>query len=450
MPPQDLYSQVGPTQFMDPTQFAGARPQEVPGNYGPNQPMPQAPGGPTYGDERARIAQEAINVDRAPTKIKKTEEVKSDGKRIDTVSNDGGTYTKTTDGDGQVSSVKITTYDAVNDPIQPAARYQSPQRNWGNMDWTPVRKLTDDIYGTNIAAGSRDPLDAETARAARAYQLNQGAERIDRQDAREVSRRQELRAKLGYQSARDTIGDDLRERKFEANTKYLEALARKAGDKKSGGGWAEPGTVRRVAQDLKKAQLEKALRPTLYMQKARGLADTGEQAETDYQKAITKGRVKRSYNPTDTSSPIDTYAQMPEMGRFLQSDAAVEAHSSSGRWLNSFLRDESGAALPDEEIPRFRRMYFPGPGDTKESVASKKRARQVKMNSARRTSGMKDEELKQYYKQQAKENDNQLEVYETSLRGVSDIRVSPERIEIDKKIKALDDEEAKLKKELGL
>ena len=133
--------------------------------------------------------QAAMEVDRAPVKIQKTVDTKSDGTKTETLSNPDGKVVKKYAADGSVISTRVTTNDTVNDPIEPAARFETPQRNWGNMDWTSVRKLTDDIYGTNIAAGSTDPLDAENARAVQAFRLNQGAERMDRSDSKERYRR---------------------------------------------------------------------------------------------------------------------------------------------------------------------------------------------------------------------------------------------------------------------
>ena len=46
-------------------------------------------------------------------------------------------------------------------------------------------------------------------------------------------------------------------------------------------------------------------------------------------------------------------------------------------FINSVLRDESGAAIADSEFTKAELQYFPQIGDTPKNIADKKRAREV-------------------------------------------------------------------------
>lgn len=60
---------------------------------------------------------------------------------------------------------------------------------------------------------------------------------------------------------------------------------------------------------------------------------------------------------------------------FLQSGPAQAVDQAGDEWVNSLLRPDSGAAIPPEEMSRYRATYVPEWGDKPEKLAQKKAAR---------------------------------------------------------------------------
>jgi hypothetical protein len=501
------------------------------------QDQPQQGQGPTYGDERKRLAEESMKVDRAPVKIQRTEESRSDGHRIETTSNGDAKHVKKFGPDGKVISVKITTNDAANDPIDqqgplvskteaeqgaspfvgprqedggpipggapapfvgprqedggpipggpaPAqvasrevgpARFEAPPRDWSTMDWTPVRKLTDDIYGTNIAEGSVDPYVAVYKRALEEFKLNNpGAgkggkdsslawakfEHTKKTDADKVQyvKDRDLEKDLTDQEERDEKIRQWQEEYKQKQGNY-DSLAAYRNRKKSGKGGdgtdqygyfppnSYKGKKQRAEEKNRDASLKKKLQPTVAQGKAEAVAAAAQQAEHSYQLAVRGGKASGDFDPTSSTEIIDTYSDMPEILRWTQNKYARQAHSDSNRWLNTLLRHETGAAMPAHEVPRFRRMYFPGPGDTPEIVASKAEARRIKVNSAKVMQGMTEEERLAYWKEQAALEAQKLAQWEAD-NPVGNMTIELEDVKSKRaKNKA---EQKKLKEELGL
>ena len=138
---------------------------------------------------------------------------------------------------------------------------------------------------------------------------------------------------------------------------------------------------------------------------------------------------------------------MPQWLRFTQNKDARAAHSASNRWLNTQLRLETGAAMPVTEIAPFRRMYFPGPGDTPAIVKSKREARRIKVNSSKIMQGMNEAERLAYWKEQSALEKKKLAQWE------ADNPVGNMTIELEKatdEVDSLEAQEKKLMKELGL
>ena len=141
---------------------------------------------------------------------------------------------------------------------------------------------------------------------------------------------------------------------------------------------------------LKAAQVaankERALNPTAA--KKIGLFQSGLVAEQQYNTAVNGG--KKDYDPTSVGEFIDNSSWAPN---FLKSNAAVQATTASDSWIDSFLRDESGAAIPDNERGSYRKIYFPSPGDDPVTVANKAALRKQKMANAGQSAGLRQEDL---------------------------------------------------------
>lgn len=122
------------------------------------------------------------------------------------------------------------------------------------------------------------------------------------------------------------------------------------------------------------------LKPSATQSKKAGLYKIGVKAEQQYQDALKNG----SYNPTAPGQFIDNSSWAPN---WMKDSEAVEAKAAANSWIDSFLRDESGAAIPDDERARYYEIYFPQPGDDENTVANKLSLRQQKMENARVDAG---------------------------------------------------------------
>lgn len=60
---------------------------------------------------------------------------------------------------------------------------------------------------------------------------------------------------------------------------------------------------------------------------------------------------------------------------FINTEARQVADSAQDEFIAASLRQDSGAAIPEEELERQRRIYFPMPGDGPEAIKQKRQAR---------------------------------------------------------------------------
>lgn len=140
---------------------------------------------------------------------------------------------------------------------------------------------------------------------------------------------------------------------------------------------------KKLASDAAK---EKA--SSLAQNKQAGLAEMGLLAEEQYKKATTG----TSYDPTVSGQFIDSGGWAPN---FLKDENAVTASAAMDSWIESFLRDASGAAIPESERQAYKEIYFPVGGDSPQVVANKEALRQQKMANALAAGGQKPAEKKE-------------------------------------------------------
>lgn len=142
---------------------------------------------------------------------------------------------------------------------------------------------------------------------------------------------------------------------------------------------AQMGARAEARQDRLDAREDKKKELNAVQSKQRSLYESGLEAEKQYQNAINKG-----YDDSSSLKWIDKNDMAPN---FLKSDAAIEAESAKSRWIESFLRDASGAAIPESERNAYKKQFFPVAGDSPQTVKDKAAARKVKMDAARVGSG---------------------------------------------------------------
>lgn len=83
-------------------------------------------------------------------------------------------------------------------------------------------------------------------------------------------------------------------------------------------------------------------------------------------------------------SLLDTTAEgMGSVGNFLKSPEYQAYTAAAREWIAGLLRLDSGAAVPDTEFTRYFSTYFIAPGDTPETIRSKKAARDAATEALR-------------------------------------------------------------------
>jgi hypothetical protein len=112
-------------------------------------------------------------------------------------------------------------------------------------------------------------------------------------------------------------------------------------------------------------------------QKKGSTAVQGMENELQYNDAINKGKEKKNYDPTSYFDFIDNSDMAPN---FMKSDASIEAAAARDAWVENFLRDASGAAIPKDERKQYYPIYFPQPGDSAQAVENKRKLRKLKMD----------------------------------------------------------------------
>jgi hypothetical protein len=139
---------------------------------------------------------------------------------------------------------------------------------------------------------------------------------------------------------------------------------------------------RAIAEGAKNKKAEKSADMTVAEAKQRGLYEMGVKAEQQYLKAIAD---KNDYDPTAIGQVIDNGQWAPN---WMKNDKAIEAQSAQAAWVEAFLRDASGAAIPPSERLYYAKDFFPQPGDTQQVIENKAALRAQKAQNARLASGL--------------------------------------------------------------
>jgi hypothetical protein len=134
------------------------------------------------------------------------------------------------------------------------------------------------------------------------------------------------------------------------------------------------------------AKSEKENEMSVAQAKQKGLYDLGVIAEAQYKAAVAD---PKKYNPTNIGQWIDNSQWAPNA---IKNEKAIEAQTAQKNWVEAFLRDASGAAIPPSERMAYAQDFFPQPGDTKTVISNKEALRKQKMENARFASGAKASE----------------------------------------------------------
>jgi hypothetical protein len=73
--------------------------------------------------------------------------------------------------------------------------------------------------------------------------------------------------------------------------------------------------------------------------------------------------------------------------RLAMSPETQQYQQAADDWIRSKLRKESGAVIGEDEMAKEYATYFPQPGDSKEVIEQKARARKVATDAMKRMAG---------------------------------------------------------------
>lgn len=152
---------------------------------------------------------------------------------------------------------------------------------------------------------------------------------------------------------------------------------------------------------------------TVTQAKQNGLYKQGVEAEKQYKAAISKTGFD-SYDPTSSFQWIDKNDWAPNL---LKSGEAIEAQRSQDRWVEAFLRDASGAAIPPSERGAYIKDFFPVAGDSKQETLNKEKARQLKMETAKLASGISEGDAPPSRKELYSMDDGSIDALYNQLQG---------------------------------
>lgn len=132
--------------------------------------------------------------------------------------------------------------------------------------------------------------------------------------------------------------------------------------------------LRLTAADLFGKSKDKEEKLTEVQAKARKFADAAQQAENQYIKALGE----TGFKPGGTSDTLQTaisFLTPKDLEPLLQTEGFERARQAERSFVNSSLRDDSGAALKDDEIEEATTRLFPRPGDSENTIKQKAEAR---------------------------------------------------------------------------
>jgi hypothetical protein len=181
-------------------------------------------------------------------------------------------------------------------------------------------------------------------------------------------------------SAEAQIQDYWKKRNFDADQKHkASSLTEKRKDRES----REKIAASRLENDKARAAQAKAEKEALAKKKSpvqakqEGLYRLGVEAEQQFRQAVSN---PKDYDPTQTGQVIDNSEWAPN---WMKNDNAIAAQAAQANWVEAFLRDASGAAIPPSERMAYAKDFFPQPGDTPDVVDNKRKLRERKMENAR-------------------------------------------------------------------
>jgi len=108
-----------------------------------------------------------------------------------------------------------------------------------------------------------------------------------------------------------------------------------------------------------------------------------------------------AYEGTGVGAPSwfgkKAYDADPDSSNYFMSDERQTANSAQDEFIAASLRQDSGAAIPPEELERQRRIYFPMPGDGADVIEQKRQARLRALEGLKQSAGRLEQSAEERY-----------------------------------------------------
>ena len=103
--------------------------------------------------------------------------------------------------------------------------------------------------------------------------------------------------------------------------------------------------------------------------------------------------METGFDPAGIMQNIDFFGSPEIVANYMRTPEGQQYRQAQENWISANLRKESGAAIPEEEMDREIKKWFPYPGDKVQNIAQKSQARKTAERGMRKAAGGSYQEL---------------------------------------------------------
>lgn len=103
--------------------------------------------------------------------------------------------------------------------------------------------------------------------------------------------------------------------------------------------------------------------------------------------------METDFDPAGIMQNIDFFGSPDIIANYMRSPEGQQYRQAQENWISANLRKESGAAIPEQEMDREIKKWFPYPGDKAQNIAQKSQARKTAERGMRKAAGGSYQEL---------------------------------------------------------
>ena len=113
----------------------------------------------------------------------------------------------------------------------------------------------------------------------------------------------------------------------------------------------------------------------------------------DATRSIDEIMATGNFDPAGFKQNIDLFGAPEMLANYVRSPEGQIYRQAQENWISANLRKESGAAIPEEEMEREIKKWFPQPGDDPKTIAKKNAARKTAARGMQKAAGGSYQEL---------------------------------------------------------